>query len=86
MANIRSAKKRIRRTQRATAVNRNRTNRMRTFVRQVESAIASGDKQAAKKAFQAAQPILMRGAQKGSIHAKTASRKLSRLSARIKAL
>jgi small subunit ribosomal protein S20 len=59
---------------------------MRTSVRKVEEAIASGDQSAATAAFQAAQPELMRAAQKGVLHKKTASRKVSRLAARVKAL
>jgi len=86
MANIRSAKKRARQTVRRTALNRARTSRLRTFLRQVEEAIASGDKKAAQTAFRAAQPELMRGAQKQLIHKNAVARKLSRLSARIKQL
>jgi small subunit ribosomal protein S20 len=86
MANIKSAKKRIRKTERRTEVNRARMSRVRTFVRKVESAIASGDKTAAQAALKEAQPELMRGVTKGVIHRNTASRRLSRLSARIKAL
>jgi len=86
MANIKSAKKRIRKTARRTEINRARMSRVRTFVRKVESAIASGDKTAAQAALKEAQPELMRGVTKGVIHRNTASRRLSRLSARIKAL
>ena len=81
-----SAEKRIRQTARRTAVNRARLSRIRTFVKKVESAIASGDKGAARAAFVEAQPELQRGAQKGVMHKNTVARKLSRLSARIKAL
>jgi small subunit ribosomal protein S20 len=86
MANIKSAKKRIARTQRETAVNRNRLTRVRTYVKRVEAAIASGDAKAAQDAFNQAQPEVMRGAQKGVMHRNTASRKLSRLAQRIKSL
>lgn len=86
MANIRSAKKRIRQTQRRTAVNHSRKNRIRTFIKKVESAIATGDKTAATEAFRAAQPELHRGVTRGVVAKNTASRKLSRLNARIKAL
>ncbi len=86
MANIRSAKKRIRQTVRKTAVNRNRIGRVRTFVKKVETAIAAGDKDAANAALKEAQPEIMRGVVKGVLHRKTASRKVSRLNARIKAL
>ena len=86
MANHRSAKKRIRQTVRRTAVNRNRIGRIRTFVKQVEAAIESGDKQAAASAFQAAQPEIHRGVTKGVLHRNTAARRLSRLSRRIRAL
>ena len=86
MANHPSSKKRIRQTIRKTAVNRNRIGRVRTFVKKVETAIAAGDKDAANVALRAAQPEIMRGVTKGVLHRKTASRKVSRLNARIKAL
>ena len=86
MANHKSAEKRFRQTERRTEVNRARVSRIRTYTKKVETAIASGDKAAAAEAFKAAQPELMRGATKGVLHANTISRKLSRLSARIKAL
>lgn len=86
MANIRSAKKRIRQTERRTAANHSRKNRIRTFIKKVESAIATGDKTAATEAFRAAQPEIHRGITKGVVAKNTASRKLSRLNARIKAL
>lgn len=86
MANTKSAKKAIRKTIARTAINRARRSRMRTFLRKVEAAIASGDKGAAEQAFHAAQPELMRSAQKGVIHKNTASRKISRLSAHIRAM
>jgi len=86
MANIRSAKKRIRQTARKTTVNRNRMSRLRTFVKKVETAIASGDKDAANTALKEAQPEIMRGVTKGVLHRNTASRKVARLNARIKSL
>lgn len=86
MANIKSAKKRIRQTARRTETKRNRVTRIRTFVKKVELAIRSGDKTAAEEAFRVAQPVLQRGASKGAIHRNTAARKQSRLIARIQAL
>ncbi|WP_442754217.1 30S ribosomal protein S20 [Methylocystis sp. JAN1] len=86
MANTASAKKAVRKIERRTAVNRARRSRMRTFVRKVEEAIASGDAALAAAALQNAAPEMMRAAQKGVIHKNTASRKVSRLSARVKAL
>jgi small subunit ribosomal protein S20 len=86
MANTKSAKKRIRQTERRTQVNRARVSRFRTFLKKVELAIAAGDKEQAQAAFKTAQPELMRGVNKGVAHRNTVARKLSRLSARIKAL
>jgi len=86
MANTTSAKKAVRKIARRTAVNKARKSRMRTFIRKVEEAIGSGDQAAALAAFQAAQPELMRAAQKGVLHKNTASRKVARLAHRIKAL
>ncbi|HEX6842236.1 MAG TPA: 30S ribosomal protein S20 [Stellaceae bacterium] len=86
MATHVSAEKRIRQTARRTAVNRARLSRIRTFVKKVETAIAARDKDAARAAFAAAQPELHSGALKGVMHRNTVARKLSRLSARIKAL
>jgi len=86
MANHPSAEKRIRQTARRTEVNRARMSRIRTFVKKVETAIASGDKNAAKEAFAEAAPELQRGIGKGVVHGRTAARKISRLSARIKAM
>jgi small subunit ribosomal protein S20 len=86
MANHPSAEKRIRQTARRTEVNRTRVSRIRTFVKKVETAIADGNKDAAKEAFAAAAPELQRGIGKGVLHHRTVARKLSRLSARIKAL
>jgi small subunit ribosomal protein S20 len=84
MAHHKSAKKRIRRNTRAASVNHSRLSRIRSHVKAVETAIASGDKTAALDALKKVMPELMRGACKGVVHKKTASRKLSRLSARIK--
>ncbi len=86
MANSPQAKKRIRQTIRRTEVNRTRRSAIRTYLRKVEDAIASGDAAAAKAALQAAEPKIARGAQKGIFHKNMASRKISRLSARVKAM
>ena len=86
MANTRSAKKMVRKIETRTAVNTARRSRIRTYLRKVEEAIASGDKAAAAEAFKEAQPEIMRGVTKGVAHKNTASRKISRLSARIKAM
>ena len=86
MAHHQSAKKRIRRNARRAMINRTRISRIRTFVKGVEVAIASGDRAAAQEAFRSAQPELHRGVRAGVLHRNTAARKLSRLSARIKAL
>ncbi|HZT52536.1 MAG TPA: 30S ribosomal protein S20 [Stellaceae bacterium] len=86
MANHPSAEKRNRQTLKRTAINRARLSRIRTFVKKVESAIASGDKEAARAAFKAAEPEMQRGVTKGVLHKNTVARKLSRLSASIKAL
>ncbi len=86
MANSPQSKKRARQNERRFAVNKARRSRIRTFLRKVEEAIASGDKDAAATALKAAQPELMRGVTKGVYHKNTAARKVSRLAARIKAL
>jgi len=86
MANTPSAKKAVRKIERRTAVNKSRRSQMRTYVRKVEEAIASGDSNAAAQALRAAEPLVMRAAQKGIVHKNTASRKVSRLSARVNAL
>jgi small subunit ribosomal protein S20 len=86
MANSLQAKKRIRQTERRTEVNRDRRSRMRTFVRKVEEAIEAGDAKAATVALRDAEPQLMRCAQKGILEKNTASRKVSRLTAQVKAL
>jgi small subunit ribosomal protein S20 len=86
VAHHRSAKKRIRQTEKRTAVNRSRLSRIRTFVRKVEDALAKGDVEVARTAFAEAEPELRRGVSKGVVHLNTASRKISRLSRRVKAL
>jgi small subunit ribosomal protein S20 len=86
MANTASARKRNRQTIKRTTRNAARKSRMRTFVKKVEAAVASGDKAAAVAALRAAQPELQRAAGKGVVHKNTVARKLSRLSVRIKAL
>jgi len=86
MANTPQSKKRARQNESRFAVNKARRSRIRTYLRNVEEAIASGDKDAAQKALRAAQPELMRGVTKGVFHKNTASRKISRLAARVKAL
>lgn len=86
MAHHKSAQKRIRQTERRTAVNRARKVRIKSFLKRVELAIASGDQAAASEALKAAQPVLMRGVTKGVVRKETASRKMSRLSARVKNL
>ena len=86
MANSPQAKKRARQNERRFAVNKARRSRIRTFLRKVEEAIASGDKDAASTALQHAQPELMRGVSKGILHKNTVARKMSRLSSRVKAI
>ncbi len=86
MANTRSAKKAIRQIERRADVNRARRSRMRTFVRKLEEAIASGDKGAASTAFVKAESEIARSALKGIIHRNTAARKVARLAKRVKAM
>ncbi len=86
MAHSLSAKKRVRRTGRQTAVNVRRLSTVRTSIRKVEAAIAEGNKPEAEAALQAAQPDMMRGAQKGVVSRNTMSRKISRLSRQIKGM
>ena len=86
MANSPQSKKRARQNARRLEVNKARRSRIRTYLRKVEEAIASGDKDAAAAALKAAQPELMSGVTKGVYHKNTASRKMSRLSSRVKAL
>ncbi|HEX4768861.1 MAG TPA: 30S ribosomal protein S20 [Lichenihabitans sp.] len=86
MANTSSAKKAVRKLARRTAVNRMRRSAMRTQLRKAEEAIADGDAAAAATVLRATESMVMRSAQKGIIHKNTASRKVSRLAARVKAL
>jgi len=83
MANSPQARKRVRQNERRTAVNKSRRSRIRTFIRKVEEAIATGDQAQALAALKAAQPEIMRGASKGIFHKNMASRKVSRLHQRI---
>ena len=86
MAHHASAKKSIRQTERRSAVNRARISSVRSVIKKVETAIDAGDKKVAAEALKAAQPVIHRGVRAGVLHRNTASRKLSRLSARIKTL
>ena len=86
MANTTSAKKRVRGDGRKSVTNASRRNRVRTFLKKVETAIEDGDKDTANSAFRAAQPELMRSVSRGVFKKNTATRKLSRLSQRIKAI
>ena len=86
MANSPQSKKRARQNERRFTINKARRSRIRTYLRKVEEAIAAGDKDAAAAALRAAQPELMRGVTKGIVHKNTASRKISRLSSRVKAI
>jgi small subunit ribosomal protein S20 len=86
MANTPQAKKRILRNAKRADINRARVSRIRTFVKQVESALAAGDKDQAKAALQRVQPELSRGVARGVLHKNTAARKLSRLTRRLATL
>jgi small subunit ribosomal protein S20 len=86
MATHKSAEKRFRQTQKRTAINRSRLSRVRTFVKKVETAIETGDKEAAQVALRLAQPELHRATTKGVLHKNTVARKLSRLATRINGL
>lgn len=86
MANSPQSKKRARQNERRYEINKARRSRIRTFLRKVEEAIASGDKDAAQAALRAAQPEMMRGVSKGILHKNTVARKMSRLSSRVKSL
>jgi small subunit ribosomal protein S20 len=86
MANTPQAKKRIRRNDRRAEINGARVSRIRTFVKLVETALASGDKTQAEAAIRKVQPELARGVAKGIVHKNTAARKISRLTRRIAAL
>ena len=83
MANTKSARKATRKIARRTVVNKSRRSQTRSAVRNVESAVATGNKRAALDALKAAEPQLMRAARKGVVHKKTASRKISRLTRQI---
>ena len=86
MANSAQAKKRARQIERRTEVNKARRSRIRTYLKKVDEALESGDKNIAQQALKVVQPELMRGVSKGIMHKNTASRKMSRLSSRVKAL
>jgi small subunit ribosomal protein S20 len=86
MANTTSAQKAARQALKRTEVNKARLSRTKSFVRKVEEAVATGNKDAAKQALAAAEPVLMRSSQKGVVHKKAAARKVSRLAARVKAM
>jgi small subunit ribosomal protein S20 len=86
VAHSRTAKKRIRQTEKRTERNRSRISRIRTFVRRVEDALEKGDASAATAAFAAAAPELQRGVSKGVMHRNTVARKISRLSSRVRVL
>ncbi|MGB1473298.1 MAG: 30S ribosomal protein S20 [Candidatus Puniceispirillaceae bacterium] len=86
MANHKSAKKRIIRNANRAEINKSRISRIRTFIKKVENAITSGDQAAAQTALKEAQPEIMRGVTKGVLHKNTASRKVSRLATRVKAV
>ena len=86
MANTPQSKKRARQSERRYEINKMRRSRIRTFVRKVEEAIATGDQAVAAAALREAQPEMMRGVTKGVLHKNTVSRKISRLAARVKAL
>jgi len=83
MPNIASSKKRVRTTAKRTAINQARKSRVRGYIRKVEEAIAKGDKTAAQKALNVAEPEIMRGVSKGVLHKNTGSRKVSRLTQRV---
>lgn len=86
MANTAQSKKRARQSETRYAVNKARRSRIRTFLRKVEEALASGSQDAAAAALKAAQPELARGVSKGVLHKNTVSRKISRLASRVKSL
>lgn len=86
MANSPQAKKRARTSERRAVINKNRRTRIKTFIRRVEEAITGGDQSKAADALKSAQPEIMRGVTKGIWHKSTASRKVSRLSKRVKAM
>jgi small subunit ribosomal protein S20 len=83
MPNTPSARKAARKIARRTEINKGRRSEMRSFVRKIEEAIASGDRSTARAALKEAEPVIMRSAQKGVVHPNTASRKVSRLAHRV---
>ncbi len=83
MAHHRSAKKRIRQTEKRTVVNRARTSRIRSYIKKVEMAVTSGDHEAAQSALREAEPEIRRGVRKGVLKLNTASRRISRLARRV---
>ena len=83
MANTKSAKKMVRKITKRTEVNKARRSRMRSFIRSVEEAITAGNKSAAQEALKNAEPAIMKNGQKGILHKRAASRKVSRLSKRV---
>ncbi len=86
MANIASAKKRIRTTARRTEININHRSRMRTYIRKVEEAIAAGDQSIVSEAFRKAESEIAKSVKAGVLHKNTGSRKISRLNAKVKAI
>ena len=86
MANTSSAKKAARQAVKRTERNKHRRTRVKSEVRKVEEAIASGNKQSAISALKVAEPVLARTSQKGVVHKRTASRKVSRLTKRVMAM
>jgi len=86
MAHHKSAQKRIRQTESRTLINRSRVGKIRTAIKAVEAAVAAGKKEDAQKAFSVAQPVIMSGVSKGVIKLSTASRKVSRLAAKVKSV
>lgn len=86
MANTPQAKKRIRRNAKRAEINHSRVSRIRTFIKAVESAIATGKKADAADALKKVQPEIARGVARGVVHKNTAARKMSRLSKRVSQL
>jgi len=83
MANTATAKRAVREIARRTEINKSRRSRMRTFIRRVNDAVATGDAEAAREELRKAEPEIMRGARKGVMHKNTAARTISRLSHRV---
>lgn len=86
MANTSSAQKAARQAIKRTAINRARVSKIRTLVKNVETAIASGNRADAAAAYRLAEPAMKRGIVNGVLHRNTVARKLSRLTKRINAL